>query len=139
MNTNNPVKSFVEKLTFKMYSDDRGSLIALENKHDFPFNVKRIYYIFNTKKGIPRGFHAHRKLKQVLIAMSGSCRVVCEYGDVRQEYILNKQNEGLLIEGLVWREMHDFTPDCVLMVLADEYYNEDDYIRNYETFKKENG
>lgn len=120
-----------------MHGDDRGSLIALENGHNLPFDVKRVYYIFNTKAGVSRGFHAHRKLKQVLIAMSGSCRVVCEYGGERREYALNRQDEGLLIEGLVWREMHDFSPDCVLTVLADDYYNEADYIRDYETFKKE--
>lgn len=139
MNINSSVKAFSEKMTFAVHGDDRGSLIALENGHNLPFDVKRVYYIFNTKAGVSRGFHAHRHLKQVLVAMSGSCRVVCEYGGERREYVLNRQDEGLLIEGLVWREMHDFSSDCVLVVLADDYYDAADYIRDYETFKKEDG
>lgn len=119
--------------------DNRGSLIALENGHNLPFDVKRVYYIYGTKSGVSRGFHAHRKLKQVLIAVSGSVTIKCEYNGQHKEYALNRPDEGLVIEGLVWREMHDFSPDCVLLVLADEYYNEADYIRDYDLFKKENG
>ena len=139
MITNNSVKAFSDKVTFSVHGDDRGSLIALENGQNLPFDVKRVYYIFNTKTGVSRGFHAHRNLKQILVALSGFCRVVCEYGGERKEYVLNRQDEGLLIEGLVWREMHDFSYDCVLVVLADDYYDEADYIRDYATFKKEDG
>lgn len=120
----------------RINGDDRGSLIALENGHNLPFNVKRVYYIYGTKKGVSRGFHAHKKLKQLLVAVSGSVSIKCEYNGQIKEYTLSKPDEGLLIEGLVWREMHDFSADCVLMVLADEYYNEDDYIRNYKDYLK---
>lgn len=124
-------------IRFQVHGDDRGSLIALENGHNLPFDVKRVYYIFGTKAGVPRGFHAHRKLKQVLVAMSGSVTVKTEHGGKAETHLLNRPDEGLLIEGLVWREMHDFSSDCVLTVLADDYYNENDYIRDYNDFKKE--
>lgn len=124
----------VELLPLKIHGDFRGSLIALEKGHNLPFDVKRVYYIFGTKDGVSRGFHAHKKLKQLLIAFSGSVTIKCEYNNKAQEYILNDPRTGLLIEGFVWREMRDFSPDCVLLVLADNYYNEADYIRNYEVF-----
>ena len=127
----------VSLIRFQVHGDDRGSLIALENGHNLPFDVKRVYYIFGTKAGVPRGFHAHRKLKQVLVAMSGSVTIKTEHGGETQTHLLNRPDEGLLIEGLVWREMHDFSPDCVLTVLADDYYNENDYIRDYDDFRKE--
>lgn len=127
----------VSLIRFQVHGDDRGSLVALENGHNLPFDVKRVYYIFGTKAGVPRGFHAHRKLKQVLVAMSGNVTVKTEHGGKTETHLLNRPDEGLLIEGLVWREMHDFSSDCVLTVLADEYYNENDYIRDYDDFRKE--
>lgn len=124
-------------ISLQVHGDDRGSLIALENGHNLPFDVKRVYYIYGTKEGVPRGFHAHRKLKQLLIAVSGSVTVKTEHDGKTETHLLNRPDEGLLIEGFVWREMHDFSPDCVLIVLADDYYNEADYIRDYATFKRE--
>lgn len=124
-------------IPLQIHSDDRGSLIALENGHNLPFDVKRVYYIYNTNPDIARGFHAHKKLKQLLIAVSGSVTIKCEYNGQKKNYLLNKLDEGLLIEGLVWRKMYDFSPDCVLLVLANEYYSEADYIRDYDRFKKE--
>lgn len=124
-------------IPLQIHGDDRGSLIALENGHNLPFDVKRVYYIYGTKEGISRGFHAHKKLKQMLIAVSGSVTVKCEYNGQQKEYALNRPDEGLLIEGLVWRTMENFSPDCVLMVLAENYYNEDDYVRDYAVFKQE--
>lgn len=127
----------VELLPLQVHGDDRGSLIALENGHNLPFDVKRVYYIYGTKAGVPRGFHAHRKLKQLLIAVSGSVTVKTEHDGKTETHLLNRPDEGLLIDGLVWREMHDFTQDCVLIVIADDYYNENDYIRDYNMFKTE--
>lgn len=128
----------VETLPLQVHGDDRGSLVALEYGPNLPFDVKRVYYIFGTKAGVPRGFHAHRKLKQLLIAVSGSVTVKTEHNGKIETHLLNRPDEGLLIDGLVWREMHDFSPDCVLVVLADEYYDESDYIRDYNMFKQEN-
>ena len=129
----------VIKYVFQPHGDNRGQLVSLEEFKDIPFRVKRVYYIYGTKEGITRGVHAHKKLKQMLIAVSGNVTIKCEYNEQKKEYKLSRPDEGLLIEGLVWREMHDFSPDCVLVVLADEYYSESDYIRDYDTFLKENG
>ena len=121
-------------IDFKINGDDRGSLIALEENHNVPFDVKRVYYIFDTKAGVRRGFHAHKNLKQLAICVSGSCKFLLDDGESQKEYELNTPNKGLYIEGLLWREMFDFSEDCVLMVLADNYYDEDDYIRDYQDF-----
>ncbi|MFY9141768.1 sugar 3,4-ketoisomerase [Sulfuricurvum sp.] len=123
-------------IDFKLLGDDRGSLIALEENHNVPFDVKRVYYIFGTKEGVRRGYHAHKNLKQLAICTSGSCQFLLDDGKIQTHVQLNSPTQGLLIEGLIWREMYDFTPDCVLMVLADNYYNEDDYIRDYDEFLK---
>ena len=114
--------------------DDRGSLIALEGNKNIPFDIKRIYYIYGTKTGASRGFHAHKALKQVAIAVRGSCRFVLDDGKERVEVLLDNPAQGLLIESFMWREMHDFSDDCVLMVLADQLYDESDYVRNYQAF-----
>lgn len=124
-------------LHFKSLGDERGSLIALEENYNAPFDIKRVYYIFGTKPGVTRGFHAHKKLKQLAIAVSGSCTFVLDDGKKREHISLSNPNHGLFIEGFIWREMKDFTPDCVLVVLASEHYDERDYERNYENFLKE--
>ena len=126
--------SLIKTLYFKPLGDERGSLVALESNRSVPFDIKRVYYIFGTKEGVSRGFHAHRNLKQVAICVTGSCRFVLDNGKQREELILNGTEKGILIDGLVWREMHDFSPNCVLMVLASEYYDELDYIRDYGVF-----
>ena len=127
----------IEIINFKPLGDDRGSLVALESNKSVPFEIKRVYYIFGTRAGVSRGYHAHKNLKQVLVAVTGSCRVEIDDGVKRKEVLLDSSTKGLLIEGLLWREMHDFTHDCVLLVLADGYYDEDDYIRDYQKFIKE--
>lgn len=116
------------------FGDDRGSLVSLESDRNVPFAIKRCYYIFGTTPGVRRGFHAHRELKQLLICTSGSCKIFLDDGCSTQDVELNNPLTGLLVTGLVWREMYDFSDDCVLMVLADEYYDEADYIRNYKEF-----
>ena len=124
-------------IQFTPLGDSRGSLVALEANKSIPFDIKRVYYIFATNMGVSRGYHAHRNLKQVAVCVTGSCRFILDDGFERQEVVLDSSTKGLLIEGLIWREMHDFTPDCVLMVLASDYYDEDDYIRDYHKFVKE--
>ena len=125
----------VKFIDFEIKGDSRGGLIAVEELKTIPFEIKRVYYIFNTKYGVRRGFHAHKKLKQVAICLSGSCKFLLDNGKEREdEIVLNSLERGLLIEGMIWREMYDFSADCVLLVLADDYYSEDDYIRNYDEF-----
>jgi dTDP-4-dehydrorhamnose 3,5-epimerase-like enzyme len=129
--------SLIKTINFKILGDDRGSLVALEGNKSVPFDIKRVYYIFGTKQDISRGYHAHRNLKQVAVCVTGSCRFVLDDGVHQEVIILDNPTKGLLIESLIWREMHDFTPDCVLMVLASEYFDEEDYIRDYHAFVKE--
>ncbi|QQQ12295.1 MULTISPECIES: sugar 3,4-ketoisomerase [Aeromonas] len=124
----------IKLIPLQAHGDERGSLIALEEGKNIPFPVKRVYYLFNTREGVSRGFHAHKALKQVAIAVRGSCRFVLDDGKERVEVLLDNPAQGLLIESFMWREMHDFSDDCVLMVLADQLYDESDYIRDYEKF-----
>ena len=119
---------------FKTLGDERGSLIAIEEGYNAPFEIKRVYYIFDTKEGVERGFHAHINLKQICIAVKGSCTFVLDDGIKREEIQLDNPNKGLFIEGLIWREMKNFSSDCILLVMADDYYCENDYIRDYDSF-----
>ena len=135
------MKAFNKLVDFKISGDERGSLIALEENYNTPFAIKRVYYIFDTKENVRRGYHAHINLKQMVICVKGSCTFILDDGKSREEVTLDSPNQGLLIEGLVWREMYNFSSDCVLLVLASEHYNEEDYIREYDNFleKVKNG
>lgn len=124
-----------KKLTFLTKGDERGNLIAIEENKNIPFEIKRVYYIFDTKDGVRRGFHAHKNLEQVLVCVNGSCEILLDDGKEKSITKLENRNEGLFIEKLVWREMFNFSADCVLMVLASDYYDEKDYIRDYNDFK----
>ena len=124
-------------VNLKTLGDERDSLIAIEQGQNAPFEIKRVYYIFDTKEGVERGFHAHINLKQICIAVKGSCTFVLDDGEKREEIKLTNPNQGLFIEGLIWREMKNFSPDCVLLVIASEHYDESDYIRYYDKFLKE--
>lgn len=126
----------IRKYTFPPHGDDRGQLVAIEEMKDLPFDIKRVYYIYDTLTDVVRGHHAHKCLKQVLLCVHGSCKIHLDNGHETAEVLLDKPNEGLYIENDMWREMYDFTPDAVLLVLASEYYDESDYIRNYDEFKK---
>lgn len=128
------MKSDINLIEFNTHGDDRGQLIAIEENRDIPFEVKRVYYMFETKKGVVRGKHAHRKLMQVLICISGSCKVLLDDGKNRETVILDRPDKGLLVTNVLWREMYDFSENAVLMVLASELYDESDYIRDYDEF-----
>lgn len=118
-------------------ANDLGGLQSdLESQAAVPFDIKRVYYIFGTKAGVSRGFHAHKSLKQVAVCISGKCLMRLDDGQHVEEVWLDSPKKGLLIEDMVWREMHCFSPDCVLLVLASEFFSEADYIRNYEKFLK---
>lgn len=125
--------SLVKLIDLPSFGDERGGLVAIESNQSIPFDVKRLYYIFNTSQK-PRGFHAHIDLKQVAICLKGSCRFILDNGSTKEEVVLDNPTQGLVIEGLIWREMHDFSEDCVLLVLASEHFTEQDYIRNYDEF-----
>jgi dTDP-4-dehydrorhamnose 3,5-epimerase-like enzyme len=132
--------SLIQLIDFSPLGDERGSLVALEGLKSIPFEIKRVYYIFATQQGVSRGFHAHKQLKQVAVCVTGRCRLVLDDGNQREAVWLNSPTKGILIKEMVWREMYDFSEDCVLLLLASEYYDEADYIRDYadyiETVKK---
>lgn len=124
----------VIKYVFQPHGDERGQLIALEQIKDIPFQIKRIYYMYDTGSNVVRGKHAHKALEQVLICVAGSCKVRLDNGFEQKVVLLENPCEGLYISNNMWREMFDFSPDCVLVVLASELYDESDYIRNYDEF-----
>lgn len=92
------------------------------------------YYIYDTLEGVRRGFHAHKQLKQLMICVHGSCKILLDNGTEKEIVVLDKPYEGIFIESNMWREMYDFSPDAVLLVLASEVYDESDYIRDYDKF-----
>lgn len=124
----------INTIDFNILGDERGSLISLEENKNIPFQIKRVYYIFGTKDEVSRGFHAHKELKQLAVCVRGSCRFIMDNGKKREELILDKPNIGLLINPMQWHEMHDFSEDCIIIVLANDYYDENDYIRDYDSF-----
>lgn len=126
----------IVKYVFQQHGDERGSLVALEEFKDIPFEIKRVYYMYGTAEGVHRGFHAHKNLEQILICIHGTCKIKLDNGFEQKIVSLEKPYEGLHVKSNMWREMYDFSSDAVLMVLASEYYDESDYIRDYDTFLK---
>lgn len=126
--------SLIKLIDFPALGDDRGSLVALESNNSVPFDIKRVYYLFGTQEGVSRGFHAHKALKQVAVCVTGKCKMFLDDGKEKDEVWLDSSTKGVVIEKMVWHEMHDFSADCVLLVLASEYYDEADYIRDYDDF-----
>lgn len=124
----------IKKISFYINGDDRGQLVALEENKNIPFTIRRVYYMYDTGSDVVRGKHAHKSLQQVLICVNGSCTIVLDDGHERKEVKLDNPSEGLYLSHAIWREMKDFTKGTVLMVLADQLYDEGDYIRNYEDF-----
>ena len=130
-------ESLIHWIDFQVLGDERGSLVALEQGKNVPFAIKRVYYIFGTVAGVSRGYHAHKDLQQLAICVSGSCRMTLDDGSRREDVIMTSATGGVLIDSMIWREMHDFSSDCVLLVLASRQYDESDYIRDYDKFLAE--
>ncbi len=124
----------VVKYQFQQHGDERGQLVSLEEFTDIPFEIKRVYYMYDTVKSVSRGHHAHKNLEQILICIHGSCKVLLDNGKEKKNVFLEKPYEGLYVPSNVWREMYDFSTDAVLMCLASDIYRESDYIRKYEDF-----
>lgn len=116
--------------------DHRGKLVAIEQEKNTPFVIKRVFYIYGTQPGVSRGQHAHHRTLQYLVAVNGSCKVTLDDGQHRKTFDLDAPSKGLFQDALVWGEMHDFSADCVLLVLANEHYEEADYIRDYADFRR---
>ena len=124
----------VRKLVFQPHGDKQGSLVAIEEYKDVPFQIRRVYYVYGTQIDATRGRHAHKSLEQVIICVHGSCKIKLDDGRESEIVTLDKPNEGLYLSNTLWREVYDFSPDAVLMVLASEVYQESDYIRDYKDF-----
>ncbi len=116
------------------HGDERGMLVALEEQKNVPFDIKRVYYMFGTQKNVRRGYHAHKELIQLAIPIHGSCRFHLDDGVDKVDLLLDDPSQGMIIEPLVWHEMYDYSDDCLLLILASNFYKEEDYIRNYDEF-----
>ncbi len=132
------ILSGVRELEFKQFGDDRGHLVVVEGLKEVPFDIKRIFYIYGTKGNTVRGQHANRKTEFVLINVSGSCKVSVDdsKGNV-VKYSLDKPHTGLYLPKMIWKNMYDFSSDSVLLVLCSEYYDSQEYIRDYDSYAQE--
>ena len=126
----------VIKYVFQPHGDERGQLVSLEEFKDIPFQIKRVYFMYDTEKNVVRGKHAHKNLEQILVCIHGSCKILLDNGIEKKIVPLEKPYEGLYVANDMWREMFDFSSDAVLLVFASEVYDESDYIRNYDEFLK---
>ena len=127
-------------LQFKEYGDERGNLVVAEGDGmDIPFDIKRVFYMYGSDPDIMRGQHANRQTEFVLINVSGSSKVMVDDGSSKEVILLDKPRMGLYMGPMIWKEMYDFSADSVLLVLASEHYQEQEYIRDYQEFIKEAG
>jgi dTDP-4-dehydrorhamnose 3,5-epimerase-like enzyme len=124
----------IERIQLQKHGDSRGMLIALEQEKNVPFEIRRVYYLFATKGDVHRGQHAHRHLNQLAVCVRGSVTFLLDDGSGPVEVVLDDPSQGLLLGQMVWRELFDFSDDCVLMVLANQFYDPADYITDYGEF-----
>ena len=123
-----------ELINFKKISDERGALVALEELKNIPFLIKRTYYSFDNLQNSRRGFHAHKQLQQIAICVKGACSFLLDDSQSSCDIRLDSPTQGLYIGINIWHEMYDFSEDCVLLLIASDFYDESDYIRNYDEF-----
>ena len=116
------------------HSDRKGTISVVQNGDTVPFDVKRVYYLYDVPGGESRGSHAHRELSQLIVAASGSFRVTLDDGDVKRSFVLNRPYQGLYVAPGIWRDLDDFSSGAVCMVLASDVYRAEDYIRDYKEF-----
>jgi dTDP-4-dehydrorhamnose 3,5-epimerase-like enzyme len=121
---------------FPRVQDPRGNLTFVEGGNHIDFDIRRVYYLYDVQGGAERGGHAHRELKQVIVAMSGSFDVVLDDGHVSQRFHLNRSYMGLYVPSMVWRELDNFSSGAVCLVLASDVYDEADYYRDYDEFRR---
>ncbi len=121
---------------FPKISDVRGNLSVIEENIHVPFKIKRVYYLYDVPSGATRGGHAHKTLSQVVIALSGSFDVVLDDGREKKTFFLNRPHYGLYIPPGIWREIENFSSNSVALSLVSDFYKEEDYVRDYDAFKK---
>lgn len=127
----------VRRIEFPIVHEPRGNLSFIEGGRHVPFDIKRVYYLYDVPGGAVRGGHAHRTINQVIIALSGSFDVVLDDGKTREKVSLNRSYFGLLLPNMIWRELENFSSGAVCMVLASDFYDEGEYIRDYEEFRRQ--
>ena len=126
------------KIDFPQRGDERGHLVVIEGCKDIPFDIKRAFYIYGSDRDVVRGKHANRRSQFVLINVSGTSKVKVDYGNGRTEiFDLDRPHTGVYIPRMLWKEMYDFSEDSVLLVLSDEHYDPDEYVRSYDEYIKE--
>lgn len=130
----------VQMLEFPQHGDERGHLVVAEGQKEIPFDIKRIFYIYGSDKEVIRGCHANRKSEFVLINVAGTSKVKVMDGEGNEAiFCLNRPHTGIYLPTMVWKEMYDFSEDSILLVLASEHYDKEEYIRNYDDFLREVG
>lgn len=142
----NKTEDFMEKYTSNLdksriinlpkINDARGNLTYIEQSTHIPFKIKRVYYLYDVPGGESRGGHAHKKLEQFIIAAMGSFDIILDDGTQRRKFNLNRSYYGLYLPSMIWREIENFSSGAFCLVLASDYYDEDDYIRDYSVFKE---
>lgn len=132
------VNKSVKYIEFSQKGDDRGHLVIVEGKKDIPFEIKRVFYIYGSDQNVIRGQHANRKTEFVLINVAGTSKVrIKNFNGNETIYELTKPHTGIYLPSMIWKEMYDFSSDSVLLVLASEYYDSNEYIRSFEDYVKE--
>lgn len=126
----------VKIVKFRDFGDVRGKLVVIEGNQDIPFDIKRVFYIYDSDSDIVRGEHANRKSEFVLINVSGKSKVKVYDGKKSKVYELDKPMMGIYIPSMIWKDMYDFSEDSVLLVITNEHYDEKEYIRNLEEYDK---
>ena len=125
----------VRLIDFPIVHEPRGNLSFIEGNRHIPFEIRRVYYLYDVPGGATRGGHAHRELEQVIIAVSGSFDVVLDDGRERAKFSLNRSYHGLYVPRMVWRELENFSSGAVSLVLASDIYREEEYIRDFDEFR----
>ncbi|MDH0304896.1 MULTISPECIES: FdtA/QdtA family cupin domain-containing protein [unclassified Pseudomonas] len=126
--------SLVEFFDIQVLGDERGLLHVLEASRNIPFDIKRVYFLTATAVDVSRGFHAHKQLEQAAVCVAGQCRMLLSDGHTTENVVLDSPGKIISIGKMIWHEMHEFSEDCVLLVMASDYYDERDYIRDYQEF-----
>lgn len=128
-----PQKPLVKLITIPKILDE-CSLVFMQSPHHVPFPIRRVYYILDRKSKLPRGYHAHRKTKQILFCIQGTIKIILDNGINREEVVLKNPEQGVLIDKKIWHEMHNFKKKTILLVLASRHFEVEDYIRDYNQF-----
>lgn len=121
-------------INFPKIDDSRGSLSFIEGNRHIPFEIKRIYYLYNNNFDVKRGAHGHKKLEQIIIPISGSFNFILDDGFNQKSFFLESPHIGLYVPSMMWRDLNSFSPGSICLVLASDVYDEEDYYRNYQEF-----